>query len=206
MTPVPRPILLVTQPQSTGLDLSTPAHEQSLIAEIRAGDEGAFELLYTRYHDRLWRFAYGYLRSSEIAEDVVQDVFLSLWRGRAEWQVTTAAAWLYGAVRRQALKRLRDQRTSDRLLTLAGAAAGAVAMGTRPAGVHEQLEAGELDAQATRMLAELPERSRAALTLRWKHDLSASEIAQALDTSPGAVRVLLTRGRHILATLLGPRM
>ena len=54
----------------------------------------------------------------------------------------------------------------------------------------------------TKALAALPERRRLAMTLRWKHDLPAPEIARVLGTTPQAVRHLLMRAREEIAALL----
>jgi len=59
-----------------------------------------------------------------------------------------------------------------------------------------------VDAQVGRAIADLPERRRIAMTLRWKHDMSSLEIARVLGTTPEAVRTLLTRARADLASLL----
>jgi RNA polymerase sigma-70 factor (ECF subfamily) len=194
-----------------------PDEDSALVARIRAGDEGAFQALYLAHHDGLWRFAYAYVRSRDVAEELVQDVFLSLWDTRATWVVTTRArAWLFAAVRHLALNHLRHERVVTRALggptgasgPFASQSASAVArieastMGAGPAGQHEMAEARELDEAVTRAIAELPERRRIAMTLRWKEDMSPLEIAGVLGTTPEAVRVLLTRARADLALLL----
>jgi hypothetical protein len=61
---------------------ATPITDAELVARIRAGDESACGALYLAYHDPLWRFAYGHVRSRDVAEDLVQDVFLALRCGR----------------------------------------------------------------------------------------------------------------------------
>jgi len=195
----------------------TPAagHDLALIAALRAGDEAACEALYVAYHDALWRFAYAQVRSVEVAEDLVHEVFLALWRDRAELEVAMSVrAWLYGAVRNQVLKHVRHERVvarlADRTSDRSGAApsaaspaeARAVAMGVPPTDAHAALEAKELDEAIAQALAALPERRRLAMTLRWTHDLAAPEIARVLDTTPEAVRVLLTRARQELVSLL----
>jgi RNA polymerase sigma-70 factor (ECF subfamily) len=182
-----------------------PSAEEQLVARVRAGDEGAFEALYLAHHDALWRFAYGYVHSREVAEELVQDVFLALWSGRAEWQVRTRVrAWLYAAVRHQALNHLRHERLAlPALRARAGEDAAPPAMGAPPPGPDDALEARELRDAVQHAVEQLPERRRAAMTLRWKHDLAAPEIARVLGTTPEAVRVLLTRARRELAELLG---
>lgn len=172
------------------------------VAAIRNGDEAAFEALYLAHHAALWRFAYAQVRSAAVAEELVQEVFLALWRDRAGWEVATSVrAWLYGAVRNQALKHLRHERVVARLADrVPGGGAGRAE--AAPGDAHADVEARELDQAIARALAALPERRRLAMTLRWTHDLGAPEIARVLETTPEAVRVLLTRARQELGALL----
>ena len=184
-----------------------------LVGRIRAGDVAAFETLHAAHHDALWRFAYDHVRSAGAAEEIVQEVFLALWRKRAEWEVSTSVGgWLYGAVRHHALRHRRHERAIVRLTDRAAARAAAdatatgtaaVGMGMPPRDAQAALEEQELDAIVTRALAALPERRRMAMTLRWKHQLTGPEIARILGTTPEAVRVLLTRARQELGALLG---
>lgn len=185
--------------------------DASLVARVRVGDESACEALYLEHHQRLWKFAYGFVRSRDVAEEIVQEVFLSLWRGRREWDVrTNARAWLYAAVRHQALNHVRHERVVARLVAPRADGVGDVdahagiplAMGDPPPDPDASLERRELDDVVAREIARLPERRRIAMTLRWKHDLSAAEIARVLATTPESVRVLLCRARQDLAGLL----
>jgi RNA polymerase sigma-70 factor (ECF subfamily) len=180
-----------------------PLGEEQLIARVRAGDEQAFEVLYLAHHEALWRFAYGYVRSREVAEELVQEVFLALWSARAGWEVRTRVrAWLYTAVRHQALNHLRHERLTVPILSAGIGGPGTLAMGAPPQDAHEAVEAREFDDVVQLAVDNLPERRRIAMTLRWKHDLSAIEIAQVLGTTPEAARVLLTRARQELSILL----
>ncbi len=183
---------------------SDPTGEEQLVARVRAGDEKAFEAMYLAHHQALWRFAYGYVRSREVAEELVQDVFLSLWGARADWDVRTRVrAWLYAAVRHQALNYLRHERIPIPPYDPAGTTMP-VAMGQSSQDAHQAVEAAELDDAVEHALRALPERRRLAMTLRWKHDLSPLEIARVLGTTPESVRVLLTRARQELRLLLDP--
>lgn len=183
--------------------------EASQVVRIRAGDEAACEALYLRYHGPLWRFAYGFVGSRDVAEDIVQDVFLALWRGRVPWDVANAPrAWLYGAVRHRALYHLRHARDAARddagvePATAADGGPEVGATGALPADVHDALEAGDIDAAVMRAVAALPPRRRLAMTLHWRHALSSAEIARVLGTTDASVRVLLTHACVELAALL----
>ena len=186
-----------------------------LVLRIAAGDESACEALYLAYRAPLWRFAYGYVKSREVAEELVQEVFLSLWRNRGDVEARTCIrAWLYAAVRNHALNHLRHERIVTRLSERAAngrteqhgerhGSEGSIAMGAPSPDAQLTVEAKELDEAIARAIAVLPERRRLAMTLRWKHDLSPMEIARVLGTTPESVRVLLTRARQELAQLLG---
>ena len=189
--------------------------EAELVLRIRAGDETACEALYRAYRGPLWRFAYAYVSSREVAEELVQEIFLALWRNRTEAGANGGIrAWLYAAIRNQALNHLRHERIVTRLgVRMKGGSdtadgSGAertIAMGAPAPDAHRAVEANELDEKVMRAISALPERRRIAMTLRWKHDLPPAEIARVLDTTPEAVRVLLTRARQELAGLLGFR-
>lgn len=164
--------------------------------------------MYLEYHESLWRFAYTLVRSAEIAEDLVHDIFLALWRDRARWRVTTSVRlWLYGAVRNRAMNHLRHERVVSAVALRESGVGGderPVAMGAPPMDPHTAVEASELDARVDRALSNVSERRRLALTLRWRHQFSPAQIAEVLGTTPEAVRVLLLRARHDLEELIRP--
>lgn len=178
------------------------------MARLRAGDESACEAIFLAHFEALWRFAHGYVRSRAVAEELVQEVFLQLWRDRAKADVRgSLRAWLFAAVRNHALNHVRHERVVARLADRVAAARtpddAPPAMGAASSGAEEELEAREVDAVVTRAIAGLPERRRVAMSLRWNQGLSAPEIARVIGTTPEAVRVLLTRARQELAGLLG---
>jgi RNA polymerase sigma-70 factor, ECF subfamily len=205
-------------PAPQGQPRTVSGNDSALVARIRAGDQVAYEALFRTHYDALWRFAYQQVGSAEVAREIVQDVFFALWRKRDEWEVASSVTgWLYGAVRHHALRHRRNERTIVRLTDRAARAAIAdspesagddalgVAMGAGARDAHAALEERELDEAVERAVAALPERRRLAMTLRWKHDLPAPEIASLLGTTPQAVRHLLMRAREEVAALLKGR-
>ncbi|MEO8624541.1 MAG: sigma-70 family RNA polymerase sigma factor [bacterium] len=192
--------------------------DAQLVARVRVGDQAVFESIFRQHQEGLWRFAFHQVGCAETAREIVQDVFFALWRKHAEWEVTSSiSAWLYGAVRHHILRHRRTERTVMRITDRAKRAVEAergpaapgdvigVAMGANARDAHALVEERELDAAVTKALAALPERRRLAMTLRWKHDLTAPEIASALGTTPQAVRHLLMRAREEIAALLNPK-
>jgi DNA-directed RNA polymerase specialized sigma24 family protein len=94
-------------PETGSDDVSTDAVEWEWADRIRGGHRDAFEALYRTYWQRLYAFAFRYVRSQPDAEDAVQEVFFRIWRGRADWVPAGAVRnYLYLAVRNAALDRL----------------------------------------------------------------------------------------------------
>src|ERR671931_2019231 len=99
-------IRVPSQPETACDDVQTDAAERVWADRIRAGDIHAFEALYRAYWQRLYAFAFRYVHSTEDAEDVTQEVFFKIWRGRAHWvPAGPVRNYLYLAVRNAA----RDQ-------------------------------------------------------------------------------------------------
>jgi len=171
-------------------DVRTDADERALVDRIRAGDMDAFEALYRRYWERLYAFAFRYLRSKEDAEEIVQEVFFRIWRGRAHWVPAGAVRnYLYLAVRNSA---------RDRLERAAVARRRRISQREPAAEVHPDLEAADLVAAVERALTELPAKRAEVCKLRLVAGLSYAEIAQRLGICEKTVETQLARGLKFL--------
>ncbi|OLD86233.1 MAG: hypothetical protein AUG85_10905 [Gemmatimonadetes bacterium 13_1_20CM_4_66_11] len=152
----------------------------------------AFEALYRRYWERLYAFAFRYLRSQQDAEDAVQEVFFRIWRGRADWVPAGAVRnYLYLAVRNAALDRLQRAAVARRRRV-------GTAQLVTVADIQPDLEAAELAAAVERALADLPPKRSAVCRLRLIDGLSYAEIAHRLAISEKTVETQLARGLKFL--------
>lgn len=76
--------------------------------EHRLGDAAAFEHLFQAYYEPLCAFAFRYVQSAAIAEDIVQDIFTQLWECRTTWAIQgSPRSYLCSAVRNRALMHLQ---------------------------------------------------------------------------------------------------
>jgi RNA polymerase sigma-70 factor (ECF subfamily) len=169
--------------------------ESDVVARVRAGDETAFEALFREYHPPLCRFVYGFLRSRDLAEEVVQEVFLALWTRRASWDVQgTVRAYLYGAARNRALNLIKRARIEQKWRDAAPTAPLALPL----AESQDSAEANEVATLVRSAIDALPERCRLVMMLRWQHHLKHVEIAEALGISIKGVENQLRRGLDLL--------
>lgn len=159
----------------------------------RAGNPGAFEAIVDRYQSRLLGFCRQMLRSTEDAEDVLQEVFVNAYRAMlADEREINLRPWLYRIARNRCLNHLRkptaDAQESMDMVPVIEAASTAEK-------VHNREEFRQLLAD----VGKLPETQRSALLLREMDAMSYEEIAQAMETSVPSVKSLLVRARISLA-------
>jgi RNA polymerase sigma-70 factor (ECF subfamily) len=146
------------------------------------------------HKDVLYRFAYRMTGSGTVAEDVVQDCFLHLWRKPDQFDPDrgTLRSWLLGIARNNILKRWRGQRLEEVL--------DDDAVVTAPLNI-ERRERSEIVAGA---VAALPPLQREALILAEYEELSLDEIARATGMQIAAVKSRLHRARENLRRMLAP--
>jgi RNA polymerase sigma-70 factor (ECF subfamily) len=174
--------------------------DERLLERASSGDEAAFALLYERHRRLVFGFAYRFLQSKEIAEEITQDCFLSLFkdprRFKFEGRGASLRTYLCAAARNLAFKRLRlAQRETD------------MDEEPPPSGSQEPLRrllALEASEAVRRAVGELPPLQREALILFEYEELSLAEIAEITGVETGAVKARLHRARQRLRTLLAP--
>jgi len=188
------------------LEPIAPDHpdERALVVRIAAGDERAFEALVTGYAPALTRFAYDFSRARDVAEDVVNDVFVWIWEHRADWRVRgSVRAYLFSAVRHRAMNARRNASFRDRWSARHGGDRAAAGMGQGgDADLVRALEVRELGAQLRRAIDRLSDGRRTAVLLRWVYGMSYAEIAQATGTSVIGVKQQLNRALKDLRAAL----
>jgi len=177
--------------------------DAELVTAIRAGDAARFTAWYDAIYNDAWRFARRFSADADQASDVVQDVFLSIWKRRTTWDVRGPVhTYVLGAIRRRALQSLRHDRivqtATDRAIDPTGTPEGGFGMGATPHAPDARVTEDSLHEAMRRHIAQLPERQRTALVLRWEHELSNVEIAGILGIGEAAVSRLLARATATL--------
>lgn len=173
--------------------------DEELLVQIARDDRHAFSTLYNRYWDELFTNAAKVLRGTDEAEDVIQDVFLSLWKRRNELKVTgSVAAYLHTSVRYKAIHYIEKNITRRDYLTLLTN----VAVETLPPDSELQLQFKELQKLIFDAVAQMPPKMQEVYKLSRQQYLSHQEIADKLGISAETVKKHIQHALSIIKTAL----
>ena len=183
--------------------------ESTLIERLREGDAGALEALMARYASRTYRVARGITRTEADAEEVVQDVFLTLARKIDSFEGRAAlGTWIYRVATNAALLKRRGKRAQlevsleENLPTFMQDGHREGPRSYLLADWSGTPEAELLDGEARLVLAraidQLPETYRAVLILRDVEELSNEETARILGEPVSSIKSRLHRARMAL--------
>lgn len=183
---------------------SNQVTDVKLLQAIARKDEPALAALYDRYRLTLFGLLMRILNSREEAEDVLQEVFLQVWRRAADFDERRGRpfTWLVTLTRSRAIDRLRQLNSRERLVVSSETEVLAFSV-LDPAQDAFRSEQRDLVAGA---LAELSEEQRHTLTLAYFEGLTQSEIAARLSSPLGTVKTRMRSGMIKLRELLSRRM
>lgn len=171
--------------------------DEQLVVLLRDNDEEAFDEIYHRYWQKLLAIGYNHSRSKEAAEEIVQDVLLSLWNRRHDMEINILSAWLATAVKFSVFKSLARENHRKDLLQQHPIENTSVSFD------EEIIQAKFLKEYVDGLVAGLPEQCRLVFVYSRDHQLSNREIAETMNLSPKTVESHLTRALKTLRHLLG---
>jgi RNA polymerase sigma factor (sigma-70 family) len=168
-----------------------PQSDEQLVLRFRAGDEAAFAEIVERFRPRLLAYATRMLRgrTSEPADDVVQDVFIRAYRRLgADDRPMNVRPWLYRIAHNRCIDVMRVDQPVELIVEPPSLST-----------TEERAEGSERMRHLVEDIQGLPASQRSALIIRELDGLSYDEIAAALDVTVPAVKSLLVRARMNLA-------
>ena len=199
--------MALTGETSTLLALRDP--DIRLMLRVRNDDAQACAELVDLYHHRLVTVMRHLVGSNEEAEDLAQEVFLRVYRGRKKYHPKAKfSTWLYTIANNLALNVLR---TRQRRPTVPLNVRDSGPLGPRPEEKlvldraqppDDRVQQQELTAIVQQALETLNERQRVAVVLNKFEDMSYAEIAEIMELTPKAVKSLLSRARENLRHVL----
>lgn len=171
------------------------SNDLDLWEAVKAGDETAFTKLFYRYSPKIYSTAFSYIKHREACEEIVHDIFMTLWLNRKELEVRSFSAYLTSAARYRVYKYL----TSDNKRV--------VSYKENPEDYqknvvyntgYSNIVYNDLEQELDLFLSDLPKRCREIFLMSRRQLLSNDEIAEKLGVSRRTVENQLTRAlRHL---------
>ena len=171
--------------------------DAALVELVLNGDQDVFAVLVERYKDAVQNLAYRMLGNATEAEDVTQETFVRAYTQLATYKsVHKFSTWLLSIASHLAIDQLRRRRFLALPLEDVPLLEWIVDTGVSP---EQSALRGEKQDEIQSYLQRLPGKYRAVIVLRYWHDFSYEEIAQALNLTPALVKARLHRARELLA-------
>lgn len=180
------------------------ARAAALCRRVASGDESAFAELVELYQHRIFAFCSRMLGGDESeAEDLAQDVFLSVFRNAGEFREESSfTTWVYRIARNRTLNRIKYLERRGRSTRRSIDDLGDERLAGDDRSPHDELEGRQTSALIQAAIAELPEQQRAVLVLRDIDELAYEEITEITGLALGTVKSRIHRARTALARRL----
>ena len=157
------------------------SEDLTLVKGMEEDDNASFKAIYDKYSRAMFIYAHNIIKDRAVCEDIIQEVFISLWSKRKTNNITSLKPYLFQAVKFQIFNHFRNNKLSTEDLTRLNIID--VSMN-----VSQRLEYSELDQIIRDHVAKLPKRCRQIFVLSRYHHKSNKEIAEELEISVQAVK------------------
>jgi RNA polymerase sigma-70 factor (ECF subfamily) len=175
----------------SGPDLKAGATDVSLVGAMQSGDESAMALLYDRYSSIVYAVALRVLGDTGAAEDVLQEVFMQLWRNPGVFDSSRGnlGAWLGVIARNRAIDTVRKRRPETNVAD--------VVVSVEP-DLAGEAERGRAMQKVRGVLAAMPGAQRSALEMAYFEGLTHTEIAAKTGEPLGTIKTRIRAGLQAL--------
>jgi len=169
--------------------------ENALIALLKQGNEDAFAEIYTRFWEKMVSYAVRLTKSEEEAADIVQEIFVSLWKKRESIQIKISLqAYLIGSTRNLCLRFIErniqtenfEEKLNDQLEDFSQ-------------NIEEHISFADLQRQVEKAVAKMPRKMREVYLLSRDEQMSYRQIAEELNIAEGTVKKQISNALKILS-------
>lgn len=168
--------------------------EQEIIGAIREGNEHIFEEIFRKYYQSLCNYANSILKEMDEAEEVVQNLFLSIWEKRNDLEINISLkSYLYRAVHNHCLNRIKHLKVREEYQQYAVNFYDA-----SYESVSQTVMKNELETKIEEAIKKLPEQCRLIFRMSRFEELKYHEIAEQLELSPKTVENQIGKALKIL--------
>ena len=163
-------------------------NSEELLKGLRDGDEKCYAAIFKMYWYELYRTAIGKVHSHELAEEIVQDIFLKLWEKRASHQIMDIRGYLYTCLTNKCIDYIRKDHVFKKYWQQSQAFFEAYANSA-----EDTVISSELNKALRTGISSLPDKTRKVLVLSKYFGLSIREISEKIKLSEKTVEYHLTK-------------
>ena len=193
--------------RATDQPTSGPPTDAELLEGIRRSSEEDFTVLYERYFQRVYSFAYTRLRNHADAEEVAQETFTAVFRSIDAYRgQSSLLSWIYGIAKNTVNNHLRRAKAHDVRLERAQQDLSRSAGSLDTCTPEERLRLQRCSDSVGRQLSSIASWQAEVFVLRHVENLSISEIARRTSRSNDAVRSSLYRVKRLVVEAVDPGM
>ena len=190
-------VIAISAAGQQGIITAQATSDEMLLQAIAGGDRTAMHTLYARHHVRVYRFILRMLRDTTIAEDLVSQVFLDVWRTAGQFEGRSqVSTWLLSIARFKALTALRQRKhediDQDDVMAIVDGADTPEA----------SLDRSKTNAILRACVAKLSDAHREIVDLVYYHEKSVEEAATIIGIPASTVKTRMFYARKQLAALL----
>jgi len=169
---------------------------EELLRSLRDGEHSAMEYFYHTYWEVVFDTAYKRVRDEEIAQDITQEIFISVWENRERLHIKSSLeAWLKGAVKYKVINYFKSsivrEKYEEDLVQLIGNQA-------EPSSAESMIMLKELNQQLDHAMLELPEKMRVIFFMSRRQQKSTKEISDELNLSAQTVKNQLSAALKLI--------
>jgi RNA polymerase sigma-70 factor (ECF subfamily) len=180
-----------------GIIAAQATSDEMLLQSIAAGDKSAMHVLYARHNVRVYRFILRIVSDTSVAEDLVSQVFLDVWRTAGQFEGRSqVSTWMLAIARFKALTALRNRRHEDldqeEVLQIADTTDTPEAA----------MDRSQTSSQLRKAIALLSPAHREIIDLVYYHEKSVEEVGQIIGIPQATVKTRMFYARKHLAELL----
>ncbi|MCH7400846.1 RNA polymerase sigma-70 factor [Belliella kenyensis] len=169
--------------------------DESLVELIKQSNHLAFQAFYQRHWEQLYLKAYAILGHTQMAEDIIQDIFLDIWKNRERIEIDKPIQYLSTCVKNSVFKVLQKQKVKQKHLDTLNTLELLVQAAST-------LDSNEIEQAIMKHLDQMPDRCKEIFILSRFENLSNKEIAEKLGLSAKTVENQIYRALKSLKTLM----
>jgi len=201
--------LKLAPPMGDTIDHLRVQEDLALLGKVAEGDRDAFSTLYDRFSRPLFATALRISSDPKEAEDIVHDVFITIWEKAPDFEASkgTAFGWAVALTRNRSIDRIRQRRRRQEILAeTAPADLGYEDDQAAPSDSSTALSSKEQAIAVRQAVSTLPRDQQHALELAFFSGLTQQEIADRLKQPLGTIKARIRRGLLKLRDLLSPQV